>query len=166
MVGSTKCMVKMLDFYISKLPQDPISFYLRPLKSRPTDDTKPWYINVPVLVNTLKGMLPKMSEEAGTKSCYTNHSFRATSTTRLFNSDVPEKIIQDKSGHRSLTGLRAYEKVTVEQERKVTRILSAIDTDERKIGQVDEKSDGDDDKENKGAIFSGQLNNCVFKFYK
>lgn len=57
--------------------------------------------------------------------------------------------------------------MTVEQERKVTRILSAIDTDERKISQVDEKkSDGDDDKENKGAIFSGQLNNCVFNFYK
>ena len=103
MVGSTKCMVKMLDFYISKLPQDPKSFYLRPLKSRPTDDTKPWYINVPVGVNTLKGMLPKMSEEAGTKSRYTNHSLRATSTTRLFNSDVPEKIIQDIT-HR-FTGL-------------------------------------------------------------
>ena len=55
----------------------------------------------------------------------------------------------------------------MEQERKVTRILSVIDTDERKIGQVDEKkSDGDDDKENKGAIFSGQLNNCVFNFHK
>ena len=108
-----------------------------------------------------------MSEEAGTKSRYTNHSLRATPTTCLFNLDVPEKIIQDKSGHRSLTGLRAYEKVTVEQEHNVTRILSAIDTDERKIGQVDEKkSDGDDDKGNKGAIFSGQLNNCVFNFYK
>ena len=82
MVGSTKCMVKMLDFYISKLPQDPKSFHLRPLKSRPTDDTKPWYIKVPVGVNTLKGMLPKMFKEAGTKSRYTNHSLRATSTTR------------------------------------------------------------------------------------
>ena len=41
MVGSTKCMVKMLDFYISKLPQDPKSYQLRPLKSCPTDDTKP-----------------------------------------------------------------------------------------------------------------------------
>jgi hypothetical protein len=178
MVGSTKCVVKMLDFYISKLPENPKSFYLRPLKDRPTDESKPWYANIPVGVNTMKGMLPKMSEEAGTKSRYTNHSLRATSTTRLFNSEVQEKIIQEKSGHRSLAGLRAYEKVTVEQERNVTRILTEnTNVDGNKCHDVkddhkenddkenDEKDNDDKDKENKAAIFSGQLTNCVFNFY-
>lgn len=28
--GSQSCLVKMLDFYFSKLPQDPVAFYLRP----------------------------------------------------------------------------------------------------------------------------------------
>ena len=51
-----------------------------------------------------------MSEEAGTSVHYTNHSLRATSTTRLFACNIPEKIIQEKSGHRSLAGLRAYQK--------------------------------------------------------
>ena len=95
-VGSDRCYVKMLDFYLSKLTEEPKSFYLRPLKDCPKDDTKPWYVNMPVGVNTLKSMLPKMSEEAGTINRYTNHSLRATSASRLFASGIPEKIIQDR----------------------------------------------------------------------
>ncbi len=60
---------------------------------------------------------------------YTNHSLRATSTTRLFASNVPERVIQEKTGHRSMAGLRAYERTTVEQEMNATRILGSVDTD-------------------------------------
>uniref|UniRef100_A0A1X7VUV0 Tyr recombinase domain-containing protein n=1 Tax=Amphimedon queenslandica TaxID=400682 RepID=A0A1X7VUV0_AMPQE len=42
-------------------------------------------------------------------SGYTNHSLRATAVSRMYNSGVPEKIISDKSGHRSLEALRSYE---------------------------------------------------------
>ena len=68
-----------------------------------------------------------MSEEAGTSIRYTNHSLRATSTTRLFASNIPEKVIQEKSGHRSLAGLQAYEKTTTSQEHSVTKILTSIE---------------------------------------
>ena len=60
-VGSQRCMVKMIDFYLSKLPEDPKAFYLRPCKHCPDDGTA-WYVNVPVGVNTLKSMLPNMSK--------------------------------------------------------------------------------------------------------
>ena len=33
---------------------------------------------------------------------HTNHSLRATSTTLMFKGGVPEKLIQERTGHRSL----------------------------------------------------------------
>ena len=117
--GSKKCVVKILDFYLSKLPSESKAFYLRPLEKVPSDD-RSWYVNVPVGVNTLQSIIPKMCEKAGTSVRYTNHSLRATSASRLFASNIPEKVIQETTGHRSLAGLRAYEQTTVDQQRTVS----------------------------------------------
>ena len=54
-----------------------------------------------------------------------NHSLRATSASRLFAKNVPEKIIQE-SGHRSAAGLRAYEHTTADQHRAVMRVLESV----------------------------------------
>ena len=180
LVGSNRCFVKMLDCYFGKLPPDPKVFYLRPLKECPRDDTKPWYINVPAGLNTLKNMLPKMSEAAGVDTRYTNHSLQATSASCLFTSNVPEKVIQEKTGHRSLTGLRAYERTTVEHEMNVTRILGSIasnvpctvklpvvDADQKENeAEVKKEDEEADRKKDLSALFSGQLSNCVLNFYQ
>ena len=42
----------------------------------------------------------------------------------LFQANVPEKIIQERTGHRSLKALRLYERTTGEQHQQVSRILS------------------------------------------
>ena len=52
--------------------------------------------------NTLKGI-----EGLHTK-LLTNYSLRATYITRMFKADVPEKIIAEKSGHKSLKALRVH----------------------------------------------------------
>ena len=49
-----------------------------------------------------------MCEKAGI-SGKTNHSLQATGATRLFESKVPEMIIQQRTGHASVDSLRAYE---------------------------------------------------------
>ena len=36
---------------------------------------------------------------------YTNHSLRATAITRMYEHGVAEKMISDKSGHKSIKGL-------------------------------------------------------------
>ena len=117
---SEKCLVEILDFYISKLPEKPSAFYLRPLMKVPTESDKPWFANVPIGVNTLLTMMTRMLKSAELSTTYTNHSLRATSASRLFAKNVPEKIIQEKSGHRSAAGLRAYEHTTADQHRAVT----------------------------------------------
>ena len=39
----------------------------------------------------------------------TNHSLRATGAIQLYESGVPEKVIQEQTGNRSLEALRIYE---------------------------------------------------------
>ena len=39
----------------------------------------------------------------------TNHSLHITATIVLFQANIPEKIIQERTGHRSLETLRMYE---------------------------------------------------------
>ena len=43
---------------------------------------------------------------------YTNHSLRATAATRMFASGVPEKIVGEVTGHKSLKALHTYERTT------------------------------------------------------
>ena len=124
--------------------------------------TSTWYINVPVGINTLQTMLLKMSDQAGTSVCYTNQSLRATSTSRIFASDIPEKVIQESTGHHSLAGLCPYERTTKDQEHTAAKVLGSMMKD------VKSEKNEDDVENEKGktvlTVFSGQLENCVFNF--
>ena len=53
----------------------------------------------------------------------TNHSLRATGATALFQKGVPERIIQNVTGHRSLEALRSYERISLSQHQEVSKIL-------------------------------------------
>ena len=55
----------------------------------------------------------------------TNHSLRATSATHMYRSGVPEKVIQERTGHRSLEALRIYERSDSQQHQAVSNILSS-----------------------------------------
>ena len=50
-----------------------------------------------------------MCEQAGREGKFTNRSLRASAATALFQSDAPEKVIQEFTGHRSVKALRQYE---------------------------------------------------------
>ena len=50
-----------------------------------------------------------MCSEAEISGNKTNHSLRATAATEMFRRGVPEKLIQERTGHRSLEALRSYE---------------------------------------------------------
>ena len=52
----------------------------------------------------------------------TSHSLRVTCATRLFQESVPEKLIRERTGHRSNVLFR-YEKKSAEQERNVSDLL-------------------------------------------
>ncbi len=121
-----RCPVLILDKYIAKLPANAFekAFYCKPLASTPTDESKPWFTAVPVGKNLLSKMVAEMCAEAGVVGKKTNHSLRVAGATTLFDAGVPERIIQQRTGHKSVGGLRTYERVTEDQQKMVSKILS------------------------------------------
>ena len=122
-----RCPVNIIDKYIDKLPKDAFKkdlFYVRPLTAIPINDTEPWYSSVPVGKNTLNNKIRMMCDKAKIQGNKTNHSLRATGATALFDSGIPEKVIQERTGHRSVEALRTYEHTTENQHRQVSSILS------------------------------------------
>ena len=80
------------------------------------------YQKSPVGINTLNRILPDMlCVQAGLKR-KTSHCLRVTCATRLFQHSVDEKLIRERTGHRS-NALFNYERNSVEQERNVSKIL-------------------------------------------
>ena len=112
---SDRCLVKLLDMYLSKLIPNCEHFYMCPLP-KTVDDIKPWYTRQRVGVNTIKQFLPKIFSSTGNDAKCTNHSLRTTAITRMFNGNIPEKVIAEKSGHKSTKALRCYEKTSFKQE--------------------------------------------------
>ncbi len=98
---------------------------MRPLeKALPGDDT-PWYSAVPLGMLTLQQKVKKLCANAGVVGHKTNHSLRASSATAMYNAGIPEKLIQERTGHRSLDALRTYERSNDQQQKEaVSSILS------------------------------------------
>ena len=107
--GESKCHVRLLDKYISKLPSSAKQrdcFYLQPLSQ--ASEGKPWFSVQPCGKNYLAKMVPTMFAEAGVEEKKTNHSLRAAGVSQA---GVDEKVIQSSSGHRRLESLHMYERV-------------------------------------------------------
>ena len=76
---------------------------------------------VPVGINTLNMVLPDLCEAAGVKR-KTAHCLRVTCASSLFNAGVEEKLIRERTGHRSNVLLK-YEKPSEENKGKVSYLL-------------------------------------------
>ena len=79
---------------------------------------------VPIGNHTLQQRVKKMCAEAGIGGHKTNHSLRATGTTELIKRGAPEKLIQERTGYRSLEALRTYERLSEEQRKAASALLS------------------------------------------
>ena len=71
-------------------------------------------------------MVKEVCSEGRISGRKSNHSLRATGATDLYQAG-PEKLIQERTGHLSVSGLRHYERTTIGQQETVSRILSATD---------------------------------------
>ena len=91
----------------------------------PEDPEKPWYSAVPIGWNKLDRMVKDIFTEANI-SGKTNHSLRATGATRMYNHGIPEKTIQVRTGHKSIDGLRVYERPGLEQHQEACEALADV----------------------------------------
>jgi hypothetical protein len=120
-----RCLVRLYQVYLSHRPADVKPFYLTPLRKQKGEI---WYSKVPVGHNTLSQTVGRLCKQAGIVGFKTNHSLRVTSATRLFQSGVDEQLIMSHTGHRSVDGVRFYKRISEEQKKTVSGILSSACT--------------------------------------
>lgn len=60
-----------------------------------------------------------MCASAGISGFRTNHSLRATSATRLYAAGVEEQLIMERTGHRSVEGVRSFKCTSDQQEQAI-----------------------------------------------
>lgn len=119
-VNHFPCIVNCYSTYIGKvkhLAKTNEAFYFKPN----TNEAIVEYYNMVLGINTLNKILPDLCESAGF-SRKTSHCLRVTCASRLFQSEVQEKLIRERTGHRS-NALLAYEKKSTDQNDKVCKIL-------------------------------------------
>ena len=117
-----RCFVELFKRYNSLCPHDRPSnaFYLSPL-TKPKQDC--WFSRAPLGHNTLKNIVKNMCKKAGIQGFKTNHSLRATAATRLYSSGVDEQLVMERTGHRSIEGIRGYKRTSLEQQENISDML-------------------------------------------
>ena len=123
----SKCPVYLKDKYINKIPPKAIEmmfFYVHAPEKVSSDPSVPWYSATPIRKHTLNDKVKKMCNTAGIVGNKTNHSLQATGATQMYESGVPEKLIKERTGHRSIEALRMYKRSNAGQHQVVSRILS------------------------------------------
>jgi len=118
-----RCFVRLFKKYAQLCPDTPNlnAFYLQPL-SKPTENQ--WYSVKPLGHNTINNTMSRLCKAAGIGGFKTNHSLRATAATRLYQSGVDEQMIMEKTGHRSLDGIRSYKRTSDEQRETLSDIMN------------------------------------------
>ena len=103
-----RCFVRLFQLYLSKLPQDcpKNAFYFKPLQKYSASGV--WFSKQPLGHNKLHKMMSSICSAAGISGYKTNHSLRATSASRLYQTGIDEQLITETTGHRSIEGVRSY----------------------------------------------------------
>ena len=118
-----RCFVRLFKKYNALCPYNRPegAFYLAPLKN-PKENC--WYSASPIGRNKLAKAVSNMCKECGIQGFRTNHSLRATAATRLYASGVDEQLVMERTGHRSIEGIRSYKRTSSEQQQAVSDILT------------------------------------------
>jgi len=95
------------------------------LRSLAKPSNTQWYADVRVGVNTISKVVKTLCGKAGLDGFYTNHSLRATSATRMYEADLPEQLICEKTGHRS-DAVRTYKRTGRAQEQAASDAVQGI----------------------------------------
>ena len=122
-----RCPFHILDTYISKLPPQAFErdlFYIRPIETVPTKPTSPWYSAIPVGKNT------QWESKEMVHTCWYWGQKKQTIALeqqvlhRCMTEESLKKVIQERTGHRSIEALRCCERTSMRQHCPVSALLS------------------------------------------
>ena len=119
----SRCPVRLFKLYNNLCPKNRPegAFYLQPLRNTTSDC---WFSVKAMGHCALDGMVKKMCESAGIEGFQTNHSLRASTATRLYQAGVDEQLIMERTGHRSIDGVRSYKRTSDEQRIVLSDIIN------------------------------------------
>ena len=121
--GDEYCPIKSLETFLEKLNPACDALFQRPLENFDYQ-SKTWYYNRPVGVNTLSGKIKKLSIQAKCSKIYTNHCLRATAITTLDRAGISHTDICAVTGHRRVESLKSYTAPpTIKQRHHMSAIL-------------------------------------------
>ena len=157
--------VKLYKKYISHVPSETSdnSFYLRPL---PKPKGNIWYYKKAAGRETLANVVKKVMGKAGFDGHFTNHSLRRNCVTNLYDNGVPEQVIQETTGHRSVEGVRAYKRTSSAMKRKISAILNqsqsslGSDHERRNTKKRCDREDAEDQIEQHGVSDKKEVSVC------
>ena len=120
---------------MSKLPEAAFQqdiFYMNPRDILPPSASDPWYSRRPIGHNALESFLKEILREAGIDCTNkSNHSLRVTSISRMYQKEIPEKLIMERSGHLSTESMLSYQRTTAAQQKAVCGALSKSNREKR-----------------------------------
>ena len=118
-----RCFVRLFKQYVVLCPETKPAnaFYMQPA-ANPSE--KCWFSNRPIGHSALSKTVARLCKEAGIPGYKTNHSLRATAATRLYQSGVDEQLVMERTGHRSLEGVRSYKRTSDIQREALSDILN------------------------------------------
>ena len=93
------------------------------LQSACTQTSNCWYSKRPLGHITLAKTAFRICICAGIQGYKTKHSLRVTSTSRLHHSGVDNQLVMERTGHRSIHGIRSYKRISKSQREALSDIL-------------------------------------------
>ena len=121
--GDAMCPVATYKLYVSKLNDGCKRLWQRPRNSFLDGDTT-WYCAVPLGEKTLSSFMSKISASLQLPIKYTNHSIRATGATLLSRENFNNAQIMAVTGHKSVSSLAVYQRVSNDEKMKMGDVLS------------------------------------------
>lgn len=117
-----RCLVLIYKRYlelVNSLSSKDKAFYFQPYNDRYS------FKNAVVGVHSLDNIVPNLCKAIGIEK-KTSHCLRVTLATKLFNENVDEKLIRERTGHKS-DSLFIYEKASKEKEETISNILGPVE---------------------------------------
>ncbi|XP_063441624.1 uncharacterized protein KIAA1958-like [Mytilus trossulus] len=138
--GDPRCPVNAFKEFMKRRPVDTLTpdsrMYLSTLHNITPDSTFPpiralWFSKQPLGKNKLGDLAKTMSLKAGLTGRKVNHSARKTTVTSLLHSNVEATQIMQLTGHRNVQSINQYSSSSLEQQEKMSNILSDISSGNR-----------------------------------
>ena len=125
--------------YLSRVPNEVSdnAFYLCALPKR---NGEIWFYKKAAGRETLGNVVKKIMKKAQFDGHYTNNSLRRSCATRLYDSGVPEQLIQETTGHWSSDGVRTYKCTSSALKREASEILQGS-LSKKAVTEVEKKDE-------------------------